>query len=328
MLSLRHIVDIRDGTEIEFLLPYLIGVNYSISNATATTTNCSGQLDVTVLNELRAPETCSTAMDILFFFSGGPDFEFAAPGSSQSYPFLPQMGDLDCGVIGGDNKIIQHTINAEQSVGELFSSVKQLLNKYCPLYLNYTPTISDQQVAIWPWLRSCYTINTSSGALTSPVLGGDTFSTISNMYLMYRGGARIMYYSNGSGPTFVTNGIQTSYTASGGNFTPISVGTQYFFGVTNSPFTGTLCANAINVQDSSDGVIFVSAPYYSRTKSSLGFNAYGNGSNGINSDPSFPLNNLIFYRPTDTLCSFWRSFPDDFQCCYFIGAPPRFEGYS
>jgi len=130
MLALRHIVDIRDGTEIELLLPYLVGTNYSITDSFSSSSNCSGQLDITVLNELRAPETCSTAMDILIYYSGGPDFEFAAPGRNNVYPFMPQMADLDCGVIGGDKKLVQNTTNAEQSIGELFSSVKQILNKY------------------------------------------------------------------------------------------------------------------------------------------------------------------------------------------------------
>jgi len=43
---------------------------------------------------------------------------------------MPQMADLDCGVIGGDKKLVQNTTNAEQSVGELFSSVKPILNQY------------------------------------------------------------------------------------------------------------------------------------------------------------------------------------------------------
>jgi len=327
MLSLRHIVDIRDGSEVELLLPYLIGVNYSILDSYNSSVNCSGQLDITILNELRAPETCSTAMDILIYFSGGEDLEFAGPGGGNVIPFSPQMADLDCGVIGGDKVTPQQLTTAQQSIGELFSSVKQLLNKYCILYLNYTPTISDQAIYIWPWVRGVFTINTSTGALVQPLVGGDTFSAISNMYLMYRGGARIMVYSDGSGPTFIGNSINTALNVSGTTFVPFGVSTQQFSNVTVSTTAG-FSANAVNVQDSSDGVVFSNVPYYSRTKGTLAFNSYTDTTNKASTELSNSVSVLNVYRPTDTKCSLWRSFPDDFQCCYFIGAPPKLESYS
>jgi len=194
--------------------------------------------------------------------------------------------------------------------------------------LNYVPTISDQTVFIWPYVKGVYTINVTNGAYNVPVVAADTFSAISNMYLMYRGGARIMYYSNGTGPTFVANDVNTAISATSGNSAPIGVVTQQFIGVTPVYGFNGYSSHAVNVQDSSDGVCFASVPYYARTKATLALNAFLDQTDNFVYDPSNSLNVLNFYRPTDTNCAFWRSFPDEFQCTYFIGAPPKVESYA
>jgi len=156
---MRHIVDIREGSEVELLLPFYLGYNY-----VDLFTN-SGQLDVQVLNELRAPETCSTAIDILVYFSGAEDIEFMGPtgniGASSSavgyLPFYPQIGDLDVNVIGGGNKPTFTTHNAEESGGEIFASIKQLLTRYSLLYEDTATTISaGNAMYVWPWLKGVF----------------------------------------------------------------------------------------------------------------------------------------------------------------------------
>lgn len=59
---LREIIDIRETTEIELVLPYLMEYNYLKTN------EISGRLLITVVNQLKATDTVSNTVDILAFF--------------------------------------------------------------------------------------------------------------------------------------------------------------------------------------------------------------------------------------------------------------------
>jgi hypothetical protein len=83
-LSLREIIDIREQTEVTLNLPYMIPESYLWTDPTASwsgnTSYYSGQIDIQILNDLMAPETCPQTIDILVFVKAGPDFEFQVPG--------------------------------------------------------------------------------------------------------------------------------------------------------------------------------------------------------------------------------------------------------
>jgi len=143
------------------------------------------------------------------------------------------------------------------------------------------------------------------------------------MYCMYHGGTRIMMNATGgTGPTYAYLNPNLSFSKNdGGNSAVIGQATQILFGArpaNNAPF---LFANAVAVQDSNDGIAFTQAPYYVQTKASLSINDTL-GTYNINHERSNSCSIQGFYQSGMTGFRLWRSFPDEFQLCFFIGAPP------
>jgi ElaB/YqjD/DUF883 family membrane-anchored ribosome-binding protein len=128
-LALRAIVDIREEEEVSFALPYLLVQDY-IDNRTANP--YMGYLDVTILNELRAPETCSQSIDVQMFFRAGSDFEVAVPMYYQygNVPYEIQMNTdsvaLGSTSLGGESntETITTTQFMEDGIGDKNTAAK------------------------------------------------------------------------------------------------------------------------------------------------------------------------------------------------------------
>ena len=128
--SMREIVDLSNSSCIELELPYLVADNY-LPVATP-----SGLLSVRVLNPLRAPATCETAIKFVIEVAGGSDFELQVPTSTVSLlPFYPQMESVMTGEV---KKVEAGELNASSAlsveksrycIGEHFTSLKQLLSR-------------------------------------------------------------------------------------------------------------------------------------------------------------------------------------------------------
>lgn len=335
MFALREIVDIREGSEFTLNLPYMIESHYISKN------QLSGVLDITVLNELRAPETVSSTVDLLIYYSGGKDFEFQAPGYDQitaankSLPFSPQMGDLDIIEEGVGNEVVKrpNTIPSEAVNGEVVASVKQLLARNSIVRMRGTqPATSVASVNVWPWFAGVAYL-TAGGALNAPNCGGDIYSKIAPMYAFYKGSMDVTMKPNdtdtgGRGrndPIFMSIVPRDPTSAT---YTAVSAGalvagpTQDWISNTLSTagFQGYALTNA--------GIGFVSArvPYYGRTKCSL--NVVQTYTDNVPDDRSQPFSNVNFYASQSfnfyTLC---RNTSDDHQFTYFIGAPPVYYSF-
>lgn len=91
----RWIWDIRDSFEFEVTIPYTSSVPWR-STDFSTTISSTGSLFVYVLNDLTAPATTVSTIEILVETRAGPDFELAAPifGSSNYTPIIAYSGPL------------------------------------------------------------------------------------------------------------------------------------------------------------------------------------------------------------------------------------------
>ena len=85
--SMRTIVDIREVTEIELTLPYMLDNPWQQFDLDM------GQLDIFVLNTLQRPDTVGASIDCLVYYSAAPDFDLAAPNSVFNQAYCPQSGD-------------------------------------------------------------------------------------------------------------------------------------------------------------------------------------------------------------------------------------------
>nr|UNY42038.1 MAG: polyprotein 2 [Picornavirales sp.] len=336
--SLREIVDLSSTNELELILPYYMNQNYLGMNEN------SGHLTIRVLNGLRSPDTVSNSVPILMYFSGASDFEFQCPCPTNVLPFSPQSGagvDMTAShVVGGDPSHSISTKYSESSVGEHFTSVRQLLSRFSP-YRPLNPVSNnvsgESGIFFWPWARGIV-VQSANGNLSGPEIGGDIFSYIFPMYAMYRG-SMLMYCNTGSPfilgnfpgdvvtPAMSPIPIQSTYCGDPGTGLPA---TNYFAGLTTSPYPKNSMGSAISIDNA--GANYRRVPYYCRTHSSF---AYSSSNTGMNTyaDDTQPTHGLIAIGPTNNsinTSSFQvsRAVADDFQLLYFIGTIPYLVSYA
>jgi len=180
ILSLREIVDIRFCDEVTLELPYLITSPFlPISNTGVTAGSYSGRLDVIVLNELRAPETVSSSIEVLMFWFAGDDFEFNGADAGARYfpPYKAHAVPVLDTVIGDQAVPVKNSSPADECFGEYFCSIKQLLQRYTVIVV--PNTLSGTSGIVWPWYAGV--LGTSSSGVISTT-GGDFFCLAAAMY--------------------------------------------------------------------------------------------------------------------------------------------------
>lgn len=194
MLALREVLDVRENNVFTFTLPYLLPRHY------VDTTETMGLLKITVLNELRAPETCSGNVEILVYYRGADDFEFQQPLYSNTVdprvnmPFSPQTAD-DLEVkdgVGGESTKSLGTLYGQACCGEQFVSIKQLLSRGSQV-LTKTLVTNDNasNVSFWPWVRSVLYMTPVTGVLNGSMVGGDIMCMVAPLFAFYRGSANV-----------------------------------------------------------------------------------------------------------------------------------------
>jgi len=312
-LSLRTIIDLSLCNEFSVNLPYLIPANYLHMG------DYSGYLTLRVLNELRAPTICAQQIDVLLYTSGGDDLEYAVPITTALPPFSPQFGGESLKGAGGGPIVSANTVYAEHCIGEVFTSIKQFLNRYSPIRMN--PTMASTLSAIiWPWISGVTYSDATTGVLSGPTVGGDPFSRFSPMYAFYRGGARVGAYSGTANMFDRVTAVLIPW--AGGN-TAIQLGTFPYTGVTNNWELGGSYLQAVGVSDSHNELSCWQVPYYNRTQCSFMFqNTTTATVLGNSTQPEVAVQ--LGVTNTDLKWQLLRSFKDEFQLFYFLGAPPVF----
>lgn len=339
VLALREIVDIRTTDEIKLNLPYLLAENFlnTYGGPTGSSVNM-GYLNITVLNELRNPETASGTVKLQMYYSGGADFEFAGPKRFLYEPFSTQMDTSTLTkrtdkAIGDQERVPDSVYYSYESMGEKFLSVKQLLSRYCRLWTT-SASGSNDNILLWPWAAGINYMAAGTGNQGSPTVGADAYNYLQHMYLFYRGGIRI--------------GIQTSSTGSTQSFHNISVCNI----VDNAAYGGALITNGTNVctpgtvsnnnldttqylrgfmaptvTDSGNGFVAASVPYYGCGRASLVLTQTTSAT--VPQDRSTPCNKLLIQSTGDCgTFALYRSCNDDFYFSYFIGCPPVMYSYT
>jgi len=338
-LSLRHIVDVKEGSEVVVDLPFLFGANYLDSS------NNSGTLTISVINELRAPETCSNIVEWLGYWAGGDDLELAVPRNvSDSAPIsyvgsvipveeelVPQMGELVFEGVGGDPIQSENLHYPTSSIGEKFLSVKQFINK--PSRYNIaTPVGALPNPGVFsPWGYKIGSIDITEPLLpflASPSVGGDNMDFISKMYLFYRGSMRVTIASNEGGALYVTNFPTRAYADNFVQATFRSANLQLQPGTTAAFWFNAAQTNSrflpVGIQDADTNQVSTLLPYYNKTHSSFVLTQQSTvdpAGLAYIKDRTTPDSNVYYEKASATNISFFRSGGDDFQYSYFLGAP-------
>jgi hypothetical protein len=320
VIALREIIDLRDLDEYEVEIPYLLPKPYQdIYDPGATNVNSMGTLALTIINELRAPETCSQTIQILVYASGGDDFEFALPYDAPLV-FSPEME------LNEEETISDHVIADfgrpaplmrydEMCIGESVKSMKQLLNRYTRAGTKVAPASASP--SFYPW-----NIGKTKVDATGLIQGEgprDVFAAISGMYAMYRGSMKIgMNLPHGSAigvSALVSPSGPPSTYAFMSNAVPLAgVSTVT---ATNTSLSGSL---GFSLTQNSSCISYFEVPYYNSTYATWIQRQTATAYTNVNTLPlailSVSRNDGVVVGQITRACS------DNFQFCYFLGAPP------
>lgn len=335
VFSLREIVDIRENSEVSITLPYMHGTDW------LTTQETSGHLSISIINQLKSPETASNAVECVMWFCGGPDFQFAGPGVSSPplnpRPLVLQSGFGSCAdeCAGNSQSPSCDISQVSRTMGEAVTSVRQLTSRFNQVFVK--TFVNSNGMQYWPWHVSAVAQDAVTGALISPNPGGDIFSYIAPMYAFYRGSMRVMVKTE--------DGISVTSPANPGLIAAVnpcwydqpsqailSAGPP-LLGATavtawQSPYPGgteAVGATGIGLTDSGVGIHSFSVPYYSQCRVSF-VRPYTTDTLGT----GLPFEGITQSRTMLAIngkgafvnSSLYRATGEDFVFSYFTGCPP------
>lgn len=304
----RSVYDIRSESEIIIKLPYLKATQYLDTDGP----DPLGYINFFVLNELRAPATVSTSIEIIVEISACEDFEFAVPTVDAREPVLPQgFGDDNDVLEGYVGDAIQVTpVSASQyCMGELVLSISQLLRRYS-LWKN-TSSLTDR-LRFRPFSLGAFRKD-GLGSVNPPMLGLDYLSTFSSMYAFQRGGVRIKLVSTPEQEDV----FRVSYYAAHNLAVVSDTNTVAVRPASTDVYASGSSTCPVHIRSAPQGVGFsVQIPYQCVTPFVGVRYDHETEYRGANEA-------VVEYVSTLAQSSsvFYRAAADDFQLMYFIGVP-------
>lgn len=218
--------DLKDGNVFEFECPYLGPAAY------LPFTDGMGSFTVSVLDPLKNPATAPALVPFLVEVCAGKDFslsKFAGPlFAPHEYPTpLLQSGKI----------VTFEKDMTQQTAGEAFSSVKQIIMMPFANFFSYTQASS---VAAMPWFYNRTYPNTVPGPLGSAMrsVSFTPGGSAATCYLFAKGATDVHVYSSGGEPQrILTRAIQNTGT---GGYSAAPTGSVW---TTNRPNAASPAAN-------------------------------------------------------------------------------------
>ncbi len=202
----RVIWDIRESNELEVEIPFVLPTNFQkIGTAYA-------KMYLLVVNELVAPSTVPSTINILIEKCAGSVVEFAMPitiaaNTQYNQPHIYfQSKEVVLGAAKTNPKV------SAESFGEQIVSLRSLLKRFCSYSIigvagPYNGTF------VYPFEPSLVLQTTStSGTLVRLTSVTDTFSLLAPLFAFSSGGMRLMFLQNMPSQHFVANVVPVSAT--------------------------------------------------------------------------------------------------------------------
>lgn len=231
----REIIDIREGNEFTITMPYVNlwpycttanGVDLSQGNSIDLYNLSYGTIYIMVLNELVAPDTVSSDIQILTEVSGAEDFEYAVPTQNAAPRVFAQGGEPSdenpksklTDPIGIGNAAITYDelSSAASCIGERVLSILQLLKRSTRLH-----TIADATTTFNIAPYTLMTDNLIAGTYDPMDFEPDYMHSLCALYAFYRGGVRIRLGYSSIGTDL---GTERWFFFQAGTVAPYSVG--------------------------------------------------------------------------------------------------------
>jgi len=329
-------------------LPYLLYSDYASTTPITPTLEFSGQFDIVVLNDIRAPETCSQSVNVQWFISAGDDFEVSVPGqmTSGALPFsygqsdgtelvresVEQGMEMPSMEIGGKSTTKDPLFHSKRCIGEKILSIKSYLLRNSVINgvsnSTFDWTTSNTHM-IDPYFISIGYVNGTTGLPVGCLWGGDHYSLLASMYAYSRGGMRYTLIDGTSNQRLYSsivpsNGFFGTQPLSTVALAKLGVFANY---VNFAGANGTYPLEPCNIQDQSS-YVYQHVPYYNRLPMTL--NTYYDGTSIPSSDPGRSVSTLYISSGAAMSSNivFQRAVADDFQLMFFTGCPPLCTAYS
>jgi hypothetical protein len=216
----REIIDVRTCCEFEVSLPFIQPDPWLDGLAVA------GVLQVTVIDQLVAPDTVSATIPIVVEVCGCDDLEFAVPSTLIHEPYAPAVamsGYEICPPIVLGSSTTQSEVSAA-TTGEKITSLRQMLKitQYLSSsdeYISMSVSNADNfHVVIFPAdLAPVFQDTSNSDALIRSYQFADLYTLYSCCYLFSNGGfnVRAIDFNNVTNRTYLVGFSQNGLTNSG-----------------------------------------------------------------------------------------------------------------
>lgn len=342
---MRNIIDISAQDEFEIEFPYLAWQTWLETGTNVAAGNrCSGGFRISVLNSLRAPETCAQSVNLFIYFTFGDDYQFNTPCSTQDNIF-PSGGVTPLVVsLQSDNQVVFSDVVARshsttfrleansKASGDVYTSVKQLLTRMTTLVVTTSaPNVTGNFGLINPWVLG--TGRHSGGSVTLGAAVSDALSMLLPMYMFHRGSMRVLYKP---APTVTTFPYTTASLVTGrnstGSSTFVSLPTTGGCPVPVGSARATLAELNLFSLSCAQELIGHNEPMYFKVPPSSQMPAFilpiDDGRVAPPAlDLSVPRSYVSVTCPTDTFAtasttSFARGVADDWVSTFFLCAPP------
>lgn len=187
---LRDIIDIRDATEYEFIVPYISSAPYRPCN-TSIQGSAIGQVQISIIDPLVAPSTVNSQIECYIEMSMCEDAEFfGVPNTSFTAPNIVQFQSDDTLVrkaIGNARLNGFQLETSKAAVGERVTNLRTLLKKFYPITsISIQP--ANKNVNIYPF---SFSYLWSSAGVSTQVQVNDLYGEMCNFYAFSRGGVRL-----------------------------------------------------------------------------------------------------------------------------------------
>lgn len=340
----REIVDVRDTTEVEICVPYVIPELYmpAYYNSGSPLVNSAGVFYILVGDPLVAPNMTNN-VNLIVEVSAAPDFEFAIPCAYDKkaiIPFATQSGKLkdvevgrldllkfqssylkhECQVFGLDSTDIAASAVA---IGEKAESLRQLIKRVTPLIPSggtFPVGTAGQVFTISAFaINPVFETGSIGGTMLEDTWVCDFINTLSLCYVYNNGGMR--YYippvqSTKANMVSVTvdrdpSKYQLATQAAFQTYTPVRSAPIQIFTANDDPPHVTVPAYNRMIGRATAAQIVTSATLYSSPPS----DGLGQNTTSITVQPIDPVTATPSYRP-------YKYCGDDYSMSYWIGTVP------
>lgn len=318
----REIIDLRDGCEFTFHIPYTSITPYRRLFAP---NESFGVVNIYPINPLTAPATVASSCVVLVEVSGAPDVEFAflrTNGLTLYSPIAPQSAvnfvasenEITSGTIGNSSLVNDNSLNSRHCIGEKVLSLNSILrhnNVILPLIQGITAISATMNPFFIP-----SAISVTTGTNNNASFYGDHYAMFTSMYASSRGSVRLKVFNN------VVSDLNTSeITTATVNY--VRTGTNN--GITESATPIALTRFALRVIQNSiyRGGIDVQTPPYHHTYARCNIDDYC-GDTTIAHDYTSPTSSNLSIDINTALGKgnlYYRQVADDFQLGTFISTP-------